>query len=135
MSCLAILVGMLATTLTLYADDWVPKKIVAITDYSPSARKARIQGDVVIQCFLDSTGSVERAEIISGHPLFKEQALENALLWKFERTSAGHSGSDSVTLRYQYRLEPGPEGTRRTFFSVDLPNMIHIVGEFSAVDR
>ena len=121
MRCLAILVSIIATAVTLHADDWVPKKIVAITDYSPTARKARIQGDVVIQCFIDNTGSVARAEIILGHPLFKEQALENALLWKFERTISKHDGNDSVTLRYQYRLEPGPEGAHRTFFQLTFP--------------
>ena len=101
---IAIAVCMIAMALSLHAEEWVPKRIVAITEYPPRAAKARILGDVVIQCFLDTTGAVMRAEIISGHPLFTAQARENALLWKFQRTTSRHDGGDSVTLKYQYRL-------------------------------
>src|SRR5260370_290496 len=102
---IVIVVGMIAATLTLHAQDWVPKRIVAITDYVPLGRQARISGDVVIKCFLDSAGSVVRAEVASGHRVLKEQARENALLWKFQRVASTQEGSDSVTLKYQYRLE------------------------------
>jgi len=126
---------MIATGLTLRAEDWTPTRIVAITNYPPRALQARILGDVVIKCALDGTGSVTTAQIASGHPLLSEQARENALLWKFEKTALGHDRSTSITLKYQYRLEGKPEGDVRTSFSVDLPNLIHIVGQILTVDR
>jgi TonB family protein len=132
---IAVAVCMITNALGLYAEDWVPKRIVAITEYPPRAAKARIQGDVVIQCFLDSTGAVMRAEVVSGHTLFTGQARENASLWKFQRATSTQDGSDSVTLKYQYRLEPIPDGDGHTSFSVDLPNIIHIEVHTSSVDR
>lgn len=132
---IAIAGYMIATALSLHAEEWVPKRIVAITEYPPSAEKARIQGDVVIQCFLDRTGAVMRAEIVSGHPLFTGQSRENALLWKFQKAASTQDGDDSVTLKYQYRLEFIPEGDGRTSFSVDLPNIVQIGIKVSSVYR
>ena len=71
---------MIAFSVTLLAQNWVPKKIVAISDYVLLGRQARIAGDVVIKCFLDSAGSVERADVVSGHKILREQARQNALL-------------------------------------------------------
>jgi len=121
-------VGIIAATSILHAQPgWVPTRIVAITDYTPLGRQARISGDVVIRCFLSSAGSVVKAEVLSGHPILKEQARENALLWKFQRTASTQEGTDSVTLKYQYRLEGEPQHRGRTSFLVDLPNVIQIV--------
>ena len=135
MKYIGIAVCILAAALSLHAEELVPKSIVAITEYPQRAAKARIQGDVIIQCFVDSTGSVLRAEIIFGHPLFTGQARENALLWKFQRTTLTHDESDSVTLKYQYRVDHVPEGDGHTSFMVYLPNVIHISIQISSVDR
>ncbi len=135
MKYIGIALSILATALSLRAEELVPKSIVAITEYPQRAAKARIQGDVVIQCFIDSTGSVMRAEIISGPPLFTGQARENALRWKFQISTLAHDGGDSVTLKYQYRLDAVPEGDGHTSFMVDLPNVIHITIQISSVDR
>src|SRR5690242_3270368 len=87
--------------------DWTPKRIVAITDYVALARQARIAGDVEIKCTLAPDGSVTSAEVVSGHPLLGEQARQNAMLWKFQRSS--EQGTDNtVILKYQYRLEGNP---------------------------
>jgi len=124
---IVIVVCMIATVLTLHAEeDWVPTRIVAITEYPPRALQVRIMGDVVIQCFLDSTGSVVKAEIVSGHSFLTGQARENALLWKFRTTTAARDGSDSVTLKYRYHLESVSKSNGHTSFSVDLPNVIQI---------
>jgi TonB family protein len=119
-------------TLTLYGQDWTPSRIVAITDYVPLARQARISGDVDVKCFLDSDGSVLRAEALSGHPLLKEQARKNALLWKFQ--SSGNPANNTVTLKYHYRLKNESQEPARTAFLVDLPNEIEIVGPVAWVN-
>ena len=116
-------------TMCAFGQDWTPKRIVAIADYVPLARQARIYGDVQVKCFLDADGSVLRAEVLSGHPLLREQARKNALLWKFQRT--GPKASNTVTLNYQYRLEGELQDQARTgahtVFFVDLPNTIQII--------
>ena len=129
-----IAVGLLTTPLTIFAEDWVPKRIVAITDYVPLGRQARISGEVVIRCYLDSTGSVVRADIVSGHPILKGQARENALQWKFQRVTSTHEGSDSVTLTYKYRLDGEPQYSGGTSFQVDLPNEILIIAPVAYVN-
>jgi TonB family protein len=54
-----------AAAVPLCAQDWTPKRIVAITEYAPLPRQARIQGDVEVRCFLDANGTVTRAEVIN----------------------------------------------------------------------
>ena len=119
-------------TLPLFAQEWTPKRIVAITEYVAFARQAAIQGDVEVRCFLDTDGSVTRAEAVRGHPLLKEQARQNALLWKFHRTSKGES--NVVTLNYVYRLEVRQKDGGRTAFLVDLPNAITVIAPYAPVN-
>jgi TonB family protein len=109
--------------LPVFAQEWTPKRIVAIMEYPPLPKEARIAGVVEIRCFLDANGTVTRAEAISGHPLFKEQARQNALLWKFQRTGPGES--NTITLTYQFRLEGEPQD--QTVFVVDLPSTVQII--------
>jgi len=134
-SCILVGMKMLLTFLicavSVLAQDWTPKHIV-ITDYVPLARAARIAGDVVIQCFLDSDGSVIRALVVSGHPLLHEQVRQNALLWKFEKTGSTVTSEPTVILRYQYRLEGKPQERADTVFVVDLPNTIQIIAHISS---
>jgi TonB family protein len=46
--------------------------------YPPLARQARIMGDVKLKLSIRPDGSVESAEVVSGHPLLKQAALESA---------------------------------------------------------
>jgi outer membrane biosynthesis protein TonB len=120
-------IWLIAAAVPLCAQDWTPKRIVAITDYVPLARQARISGDVEVRCLLDANGAVTRAEAITGHPLLKDQARRNALLWKFQR-SGPPGENNTVILKYQYRLQGDLQDRARTVFLVDLPNTIQIVG-------
>jgi TonB family protein len=52
--------------------------------YPPLARQARIAGDVKIQVVIRQDGSVASAEVISGHPVLKQAALESAQQSTFE---------------------------------------------------
>ncbi len=52
--------------------------------YPPLARQARIMGDVKIQVRIRKDGSVDSAEVLSGHPMLKEAALKSALKSTFE---------------------------------------------------
>lgn len=117
---------LIAAALPLCAQEWVPKRIVAITDYVPLARQAQIAGEVEVRCLVDAHGSVTRADAVTGHQLLKEQARQNALLWKFQRT-ATQGENNTVTLKYLYRLEGELQDPYRTVIVVDLPNTIQII--------
>lgn len=52
--------------------------------YHPLARQARITGDVKIQVRIRKDGSVASAEVISGHPMLKQAALESVQKSTFE---------------------------------------------------
>jgi TonB family protein len=51
--------------------------------YPPSARQARIQGDVVLKAIINETGDVTSAELVSGHPMLFPAALEAVRQWKY----------------------------------------------------
>jgi TonB family protein len=52
--------------------------------YPPLARQARITGDVKIQVTIRQDGSVASVEVISGHPLLKQAALDSVQKSTFE---------------------------------------------------
>ena len=52
--------------------------------YPPLARQARITGDVKMQIVIRRDGSVESAEVIDGHPMLKQAALDSAKNSTFE---------------------------------------------------
>lgn len=136
LSSMRTLLCFVISAISAFGQDRTPKKIVAISDYVPLAQSARISGDVQVKCLIDADGSVLRAEVLSGHPLLREQARKNALLWKFQRT--GPQESNTVTLHYQYRLEGELQDQARTgahtVFFVDLPNKIYIIAPIAWVN-
>jgi len=44
--------------------------------YPALARQARIQGNVVLHAIIDKEGKVAQLEVISGHPLLVQSALD-----------------------------------------------------------
>lgn len=52
--------------------------------YPDDARKARIQGLVVVQVLIDKSGDVEKATLVSGHPLLAPAAIEAVKQWKYK---------------------------------------------------
>jgi TonB family protein len=52
--------------------------------YPPLARQARIMGDVKIQVGVRKDGSTVSAEVISGHPMLKQAALDSVRKSTFE---------------------------------------------------
>lgn len=52
--------------------------------YMPLGRQARITGDVRIQLLIRRDGSIESADVVSGHPMLNAGALESAQKSIFE---------------------------------------------------
>jgi TonB family protein len=51
--------------------------------YPPLARQTRISGTVVAKVFVGNEGKVEHVEIVSGHPLLQQSALDSLRQWTF----------------------------------------------------
>jgi TonB family protein len=70
--------------------------------YPPLAQKQRIEGIVVIQVSVGSSGKVTNAEFIRGNNIFKSVSLEAARRWEFKvPTGEGIEG----TIRFTFKLE------------------------------
>ena len=54
--------------------------------YPPLARQARIQGNVVLHAIIDKEGKVAQLEVISGHPLLVQSALDAVKQWRYKPT-------------------------------------------------
>jgi TonB family protein len=71
--------------------------------YLPLARQARITGDVKVRVLIRKDGSVESAEVISGHPMLKEAALDSAQKSQFECKACEDQGvSYSLTFTFGF---------------------------------
>lgn len=54
--------------------------------YPPLARQARIQGVVVLHAIIDKEGKVAQLEVVSGHPLLVQSAIEAVKQWRYKPT-------------------------------------------------
>jgi len=54
--------------------------------YPPLARQARIQGTVRLHAVIAKDGSVQRLEVLSGHPLLVQAALDAVRQWRYQPT-------------------------------------------------
>jgi protein TonB len=55
--------------------------------YPPLARQARIQGNVVLHAIIDKDGRVGELQVVSGHPLLVQSALEAVKNWRYQPTT------------------------------------------------
>jgi TonB family protein len=52
--------------------------------YPEGARQARIQGLVLMKALIDKEGNVAKLELISGHPMLADAAMEAVRQWKYK---------------------------------------------------
>jgi len=71
----------------------------APVDYPAAARAQGIQGTVVVQVKLDSSGSVSDAQVLSGPEELRKAALASVLNWHFTDDAAG--GTRQVSIAFQ----------------------------------
>ena len=55
-------------------------------NYPPLARQARIQGTVRLEAVISKEGVIENLEVISGHPLLIQAALDAVRRWRYQPT-------------------------------------------------
>jgi TonB family protein len=62
-----------------------PKVIKQVSPIYPElAREAGIEGRVVLKILIDTSGNVEKWEVVKGHPLLVDPSIEAARNWKFK---------------------------------------------------
>ena len=52
--------------------------------YPPLAKTARIQGSVVLHAIISKTGGIENLQVVSGHPMLTQSALDAVKQWKYK---------------------------------------------------
>jgi TonB family protein len=81
-------------------------------EYPPIAKAAGAEGAVQVMVVINETGQVEVAQVVSGHPLLREAALEAAKKWVFKPTElSGKPVKVQGTLTFNFTLDkPKPPG-------------------------
>ncbi|PYT99355.1 MAG: energy transducer TonB [Acidobacteria bacterium] len=54
--------------------------------YPPLARQTRISGTVRLHAIISKDGSIQQLEVISGHPLLQQAALDAVRQWRYQPT-------------------------------------------------
>ncbi len=52
-------------------------------EYPPLAREARIQGTVVLQAIISREGTIEKLQVVSGHPMLAPAAIQAVRQWRY----------------------------------------------------
>jgi protein TonB len=65
--------------------------------YPPLARQARIQGTVRLQAIIAKDGSIVELQVISGHPLLVQAALDAVRQWRYQPTLLNGEPVEVVT--------------------------------------
>jgi TonB family protein len=85
------------------------KSRVVITElfppvYSPLARQMHIAGNVHLGAKVRKDGSLDSVEVITGHPLLQQAAIDSAKKTKFDCVNCTDAGA-SLELTYTFALE------------------------------
>ncbi|WP_306589979.1 energy transducer TonB [Geothrix sp. 21YS21S-4] len=74
--------------------------------YPDFARRARIQGTVILMMVVDEAGAPIQVQALEGHPLLREAALQAARQWRFEPARVGDRPVQaSFRLTLNFRLK------------------------------
>ncbi len=77
--------------------------------YPPAALRNGVQGTVSLQVKLDSTGTVNDAEVLTGPEELRKAVLESVLQWHFSQDAAGSTRVIQVAFEApKGPLRPGP---------------------------
>jgi TonB family protein len=64
------------------AEHNLTKRVAAV--YPPLAKQVRIQGKVKVQVVISKTGTVESVNVVSGHPLLVQAAINAVKQWQYK---------------------------------------------------
>lgn len=79
------------------------KRVIPV--YPPLAKRARVQGVVVLEASIGESGAVENVNVISGHPLLIPAALDAIRQWQYDpATLEGIPIRASVNITVNFNL-------------------------------
>lgn len=64
--------------------------------YSPIARQMNLTGRVLVDITVDTDGSVQKADVVSGNPILANSAVTAARRWKFQPFQADGKPTEAV---------------------------------------
>jgi TonB family protein len=110
MTALVILIAMSA-----FAKDPEPYLQFAKMPFYPGlARAARIEGEVKIHFVVNDKGEPEEVKAVSGHPILKQDAIDNVKAWRFAwPTPCACRVKQEATLVYKLSNEVAEPDSRR----------------------
>ncbi len=65
--------------------------------YPILAKRARIEGTVRLQAFISKDGSVQKVEVLSGHAVLAQSAVEAVQQWRYKPTELNGEAVEVVT--------------------------------------
>lgn len=79
--------------------------------YPPAALKAKVEGRVVLNAYISSSGDVERLELISGHPMLVAATIDAVKQWKYKPFLLNGEPTEVQTIvRVNFTLSREKEG-------------------------
>lgn len=96
--------------------------------YPAAALESETQGLVEVRCELNQDGTVREATAISGPPILRQAATENALTWRY-RTGADGTSRSTASLVYMFVLGPLVQGEPGTGAEFRPPNRIRVYSD------
>ena len=98
--------------------------------YPPLAAEARITGEVEVKLEIQKDGSVESAEVVSGHPMLTQVALDSARQSRFA-CSTCTADLTTYSLFYSFTEEPGPDFpcSESHLHVTQTGNHVNVIGE------
>jgi hypothetical protein len=131
----AFLSGLLFMSSVSAEGNWSVTQAVPAA-YPPLALHAEIQGSVELKCGIGVEGNVTACIAVSGHPLLRAPAIENAKRWHFEQVRDAAPQPTEFVLVYEFVLREGPPSQNpKVDFSFQHPNRARIVASRQCADH
>jgi TonB family protein len=92
--------------------------------YPALARQARISGTAVLRISVAADGSVDRVEVVKGHPLLVRSAEDAVKEWKFQESSGRNKAFEVVC---DFRLEDNAPPSHNPHQTLTVREPLHIV--------
>jgi protein TonB len=84
----------------------VPELITKVVpEYPEVARKAGIQGTVILSCLIDVSGNVQDIKVVQSIPILNDSAVAGVRQWKYRPAKRkGHPAAVHTTIHVTYDL-------------------------------
>lgn len=108
----------------LEAQTKLPRVRIAVSPpYPLLARRAHISGKVVCEALINKDGTVEKVNLISGHPLLIDASIDAIRQWVFERTE----GDFKTTIIFSFSFSISPREVPETVVRYISPTEMNII--------